>query len=1041
MPGRPDYIYTDGSPLQHTPMHLDASDMYGFFIKGDLKNLQASVDATLNRVAGRACFKALSPYVMVTFTRVCHAQSGFPADYNKGWGKEVDIITWVMIGHLSETNRLDRLFYYPMHIWVDVPTAISIGREIFGYPKNMCQYTMPEPGEDPLKFTLCSEGWQPYSPETQLAIHPILEVTAANTGSHQSVLGFIDLQRQVLKFLRSEEGSLALDESGIKDLELLMLRPRIDQLFLKQFPDGSGVKAVYQALVVAPTVVDKVHRVQLLGHKYECNLHRFDSFRLDRSLGFSLGAQPAQLPFHINFDFTVMEGEELVVATSQSPLQPLALSASVGRQKIAVLGGGVGAMSAAFHLTDRPGWQDRYDITVYQMGWRLGGKGASGRNADVAQRTEEHGLHIWFGFYDNAFALMQKAYTELGRPSSAPLATWQDAFKPQRFIALTEKIDGQWKVWPIETPSVPGLPGAGSEEVTLLEVVLKLRGWITRWLRDLDDHLDSVAAQGRGGVASSVKKWLREVAHVAHQVRNAAGMLVDRVAHPSEAFDPRSEQQHALLISELRAIQHDLHQTVDPLLDTDDKVRRLFVAIDLCIVSVIGMLKDGVLFRGFDAINGIEYRDWLRGHGASEKYTVNSAPVVSLYDLVFAYVDGDSNAPNIEAGTMLRGILRMGLAYHGAIMWKMQAGMGDTVFTPLYQVLKDRGVTFRFFHKVEELLPDADGVGEIVMTEQCSLADGATDYCPLTTVRGLDCWPNAPKYEQLNKAQADLLQSAHINLESHWSNWPRVYSERFGAQLPVKVLKRGVHFDKIVFGLSIGSLPHVCPQLLQQSPSLKAAADHIKTVATQSYQIWSNRSLAGLGWSLLGADQEEPVLSAFTEPFDTWASMDQLLVREDWPAGQEPQNVAYFCNAMPIKDFPPASESGFPADCAQDVKQAALNHLQREMFNLWPAVAKSGSFQWQVLVDPSHASGPARFDTQFWRANIDPSELYVLSVVGSSQYRLRSESSGFSNLYLAGDWLKTGLNAGCVEAAVMGGMQASRAISGYPAIVRGEHDG
>ena len=41
---------------------------------------------------------------------------------------------------------------------------------------------------------------------------------------------------------------------------------------------------------------------------------------------------------------------------------------------------------------------------------------------------------------------------------------------------------------------------------------------------------------------------------------------------------------------------------------------------------------------------------------------------------------------------------------------------------------------------------------------------------------------------------------------------------------------------------------------------------------------------------------------------------------------------------------------------------------------------------------------------------------------------------------LAGDWLRTGLNYGCVESAVMGGLQAARAICGFPDKIYGEHD-
>ena len=87
----------------------------------------------------------------------------------------------------------------------------------------------------------------------------------------------------------------------------------------------------------------------------------------------------------------------------------------MAKQKVAVLGGGVGAMTTAFYLSSFQGWREKYDITVYQLGWRLGGKCDSGRNQAEHDRIEEHGLHMFFGFYDNAFATMQRLYGELGR--------------------------------------------------------------------------------------------------------------------------------------------------------------------------------------------------------------------------------------------------------------------------------------------------------------------------------------------------------------------------------------------------------------------------------------------------------------------------------------------------------------------------------------------------------------------------------------------------------------------------------------------------
>ncbi len=77
-------------------------------------------------------------------------------------------------------------------------------------------------------------------------------------------------------------------------------------------------------------------------------------------------------------------------------------------EKIVVLGGGTSALTAVYEITNKANWKEDYDITIYQLGWRLGGKGASGRNRKTANRIEEHGLHLWFGFYDNAFDMIQR---------------------------------------------------------------------------------------------------------------------------------------------------------------------------------------------------------------------------------------------------------------------------------------------------------------------------------------------------------------------------------------------------------------------------------------------------------------------------------------------------------------------------------------------------------------------------------------------------------------------------------------------------------
>jgi len=601
-------------------------------------------------------------------------------------------------------------------------------------------------------------------------------------------------------------------------------------------------------------------------------------------------------------------------------------------QKIAVLGGGAGSLAAAFYLSAQPGWQERYQITVYQQGWRLGGKGASGRNAALAQRIEEHGLHIWFGFYANAFAMIRAVYDELGRPSGAPLASWDQAFRPHDYVVLAEQAGAGWRPWQLVLPRRPGEPGTGSEPVSPWRMALEGIRWLRQWHSDLQ-----VPPPAPAGIFGDPFAELQA---------QAAALPPDPRLHTGD--------DRARLLATLQRARYRVRTLQASLVD-DDRARRTLVGLNIGITMLRGMLADRVFTRGFDVINLEDLRAWLRRHGGDPELCVNSAPVNAMYAQLFAFEDGDPARPNLEAGVALRWMMRMSFAYRGALMYRMQAGMGDAVFAPLYEVLARRGVRFAFFHRVEEIAAGDGGIDAIRMSVQAEVPGG--DYRPLVPVKGLPCWPDLPDYGQLDPRQAALLQAHAVDLESWWSDWPQLYRQALKRELPQRVLRRGVDFDQVVLGLPVATLPLLAPGLLAASQPLAATASALRTIVTQACQVWLNRDTQALG-ERIGALWKE--------------------------AG-----------------------SGFP---------------------------------WQWLVDPLEAGGQSRMDRQYWRANVDPSERYVLSVAGSSVYRLASDATGLDNLFLAGDWLRTGLDSGCVEAAVMGGMQAARAIGGYPADILGDND-
>ena len=182
------------------------------------------------------------------------------------------------------------------------------------------------------------------------------------------------------------------------------------------------------------------------------------------------------------------------------------------RKKVAVLGGGCGAMATAYELSRTPQLRQKYEITVYQLGWRLGGKGASGRDSrpGYGQRIQEHGLHVWAGFYENAFRMMRECFDALDRPAGTPLSVCYDpdrpgdsAFLPHNCVTVEERIDGGWQHWVVELPETDGVPGDGGD-------VLPSPWELTKMLMEATVELiqSSVLWSGRSGGNSLLDRLL-----------------------------------------------------------------------------------------------------------------------------------------------------------------------------------------------------------------------------------------------------------------------------------------------------------------------------------------------------------------------------------------------------------------------------------------------------------------------------------------------------------------------------------------------------
>jgi uncharacterized protein with NAD-binding domain and iron-sulfur cluster len=714
------------------------------------------------------------------------------------------------------------------------------------------------------------------------------------------------------------------------------------------------------------------------------------------------------------------------------------------KKKVCILGGGVASMVTAFELTSAPDWQEHFDVTVHQLGWRLGGKGASGRNLKRNDRIEEHGLHLFFGYYDNAFRVMRRCYEELGRPPGAPLATWQDAFKKRSLIVGEHAAGSGDYDWILPFPENSAVPGDGGvmptpwnyiEEMIQLIADLFHRWWLEQRGEDVseqsqlaDELLARVSKADHGLLGLLSRTAGAGLERVGTLLSSALGaekgllhLTLALIRHMPRDVSAHHHSHHRLIVWLIGHFRRWLAAELEPLLKTNKYAFELFVSVDFFASIAIGLIEDDMILPpvNWHKIDDQDFCAWLKKAGAAD-FTAESALTRVLADAAFA-VDTKG-----AAGTSVYMTLRLIFTYKGSVMWEMQASMGDTIFGPLYLVLKQRGVKFRFFHSVENLglgAPDAAGkrcVERITIGRQATLAAGVDEYDPLVELKGLPCWPSEPRYEQL--AEGAALIAGNHNLENWWGTWqnPQTFT-----------LERGKDFDICVLGIGIGAFPYICKELIDDkaNPRFGRMVEQVETTLTQGVQLWMKPTIKAMGW-----DMASPVAIGLPEPLDTWSDMSFLVKRESWQTDSI-GSIAYLCSRLEDEvGFvpPPRSDHAYPYTQLARVKRNAVGWLEQSAFMVWPKVATPGSFDWSSLCADETVEGAARLDEQFLIADWNPSDRYVLAPVGNAFHRLRPQDSGYANLVLTGDWTLNSFSLGCVEAATAAGMHASRVLCGRP---------
>jgi hypothetical protein len=271
-------------------------------------------DRYLNTPLGqRGRFEPFLPYVFVTIARVKSLRA--TNQPYSGWGSdsEIEVALWAP---LLDTHALglEMFKWFVPYMFVNNPTAVQQGREIFGYPKEYAWFhpDFARTPSLPADITVHAYGIHTFGYGSAAGPVPVLTIagpTATDTSPWES---FEAAAAWVWRRLPRPTGLAQHIEELLEPVSGL-LPPRGHLVFLKQLPDITDTsKACYQQVVEAPITVPPLSIQPGCGElgDFTLTLPHCDSHPIASTLGLD-ATNTSVLGLWIDMDFIIEPGRLL----------------------------------------------------------------------------------------------------------------------------------------------------------------------------------------------------------------------------------------------------------------------------------------------------------------------------------------------------------------------------------------------------------------------------------------------------------------------------------------------------------------------------------------------------------------------------------------------------------------------------------------------------------------------------------------------------------------------------------------------------------
>ncbi len=304
----PPYVERGGDLVARQPFMHENAHLRCFFLEAAADKLQALCDRVFNVPSGGALeFRPLGNTILLTFAQIGRIYSTDEDQRQLGTMSEIDVAFWLPL--LSWRAGKPFLSWYIVYIFVDNPFAMATGREVYGFPKTLAQFQIPQETASRQPYWVETMAMERFHPESRIRSQRIFEVVPGDPGQNGAGPESLAAAGRLWPVLPGQGERLSTRLA----LGWRQLRKRETPiLFLRQLRDiEEPTRAAYLEVIEAPARVTRLRRGGSLPGSFEVRFAANATFPIAEELGLRPEGHPVRGALWVEFDFLMDAGKTL----------------------------------------------------------------------------------------------------------------------------------------------------------------------------------------------------------------------------------------------------------------------------------------------------------------------------------------------------------------------------------------------------------------------------------------------------------------------------------------------------------------------------------------------------------------------------------------------------------------------------------------------------------------------------------------------------------------------------------------------------------